>query len=171
MTLNQTLIAERDDIISLQQSYFKDIVLVREREYATIWLKTMFWEYFELIFLTELSATYWTDEISDWIWIIYFHIWIICYHIDRFNHAYVSSPSNTHVFCRHLKELEIFSQLTNVSIFQIHIIHYWWTENGANTWKMRPLKKQISQIPTFVFIWNRHQSLSVNCNNFQAGQP
>ena len=52
----------------------------------------------------------------DW-WNI--RIWIICHHVDRFNTAYVSSLSNV-FFCRHLKELEIFSRLTNVSLFHFH---------------------------------------------------
>ena len=33
-------------------------------------------------------------NVLNW-WNIRNGIWIICYHIDRFNHAYVSSPSNT----------------------------------------------------------------------------
>ena len=133
-TLNQTLIAEGDcDIIregvkSIKKVFMESVCkggslspsLPSSFKRMCNNVKTMSREDFKyglIVWITSLLRFLQCIGL-DW-WNIRNWIWIICHRVDRFNTAYVSSLSNV-FFCRHLKELEIFSRLTNVSLFHFH---------------------------------------------------
>ena len=119
----------------------------------------MFWEdrfetFIWLNFLSGLSAIYWTDEISEKGFELFattFELFATTL-IDLITH--MSVLNLIHIFCRHLKELEIFSRRINVSLF--HILYH------PCTVSMCKLADNYNRIFDEIrFKWNCHQS-SVN---------